>query len=101
MGQNLGKFWSINWSYFGPNMGNICCWANYGQNMDHKLVIKWEKFDHEKVLAKIGQKLGKTWYIKWAKYGQDLDKIGNNVLCVGWCVVLLGVFVTNAGQNMV
>ena len=91
MGQNLGKFWSINWSYFGPNMGNIYCCANYGQNMDHKLGKMWAKLDHVYIGAKYGknrtiailwQKLGKIWCIKWAKYGQDLDKIWNKVLCV-------------------
>ena len=33
--------------------------------MDHKLVLKWEKFDHRKVGAKYGKnmahKLGKFW----------------------------------------
>ena len=25
------------------------------------------------------QNMGKVWYIKWAKYGQDLDQIGTMV----------------------
>ena len=73
MWQNLGKIWSINWSYFGPNMVNIYCWANYGQNMDHKLGIKWAKYDHVYIVAKIGQnmvhKMGKIWAI----FGQNLE----------------------------
>ena len=92
MVQNLGKFWSINWSYFGPNMGNIYCCANYGQNMDHKLVIKWAKSDHRKVGAKYGQsmvhKMGKIW----ARFGPISDK----VLCIGFvgvlCVLCYGVY---------
>ena len=82
MWQNLGKFWSINWSYFGPNMGNIYCWSNYGQNMDHKLVIKWEKQDHVYIGEKIGQnmvhKLGKIW----ARFGQNREQ----------CFAMYGVY---------
>lgn len=97
MGQNLGKFWSINWSYFGPNLGNIYCWANYGQNMDHKLVIKWEKFDHERIGAKIGQSMAHKMGKIWARFGQ----ISDNVFLCMWYMVLLAVFVTGTGQNVV
>ena len=54
-------------------MDIIYCCANYGQNMDHKLVIKWEKLDHGYIGAKIGKnmlhKLGKIW----ARFGPNLD----------------------------
>ena len=71
MGQNLGKFWYINWSYFGPNMGNIYCWANYGQNMAHKLVIKCAKLDNEIIGAKIGQNMAHKMCKIWARFGQN------------------------------
>ena len=99
MGQNLGKFWSINWYYFGPNMVNIYCWANYGQNMDHKLVKIWSKLDHGKVGAKYGKsmvhKLGKIW----ARFGQNRNQCYLYLFCLCiWCVfvcwcVMFGVFV--------
>ena len=53
-------------------MDTIYCWANYGQNMDHKLGIIWEKFDHVRIGANYGQnmvhKMGKIW----ARFGQNL-----------------------------
>ena len=88
-----GKIWSINWSYFGPNIGQnmdiIYCWAIYGQNMDHKLVIKWAKLDHEKVWAKYGQsmvhKLGKLW----ARFGPNREPCFACMVGVWFCCVYL------------
>lgn len=55
-------------------MGNIYCCANYGQNMAHKLVIKWEKLEHVYIVAKFGQnmvhKLGRIW----AKFGPNIEQ---------------------------
>ena len=78
-------------------MDIIYSWANYGQNMDHKLVIKWAKLDHGKVGAKYGQsmvhKLGKLW----ARFGPNRD----HDLCVGSVYGFVGVYVTNVGQKIV
>ena len=78
-------------------MDKICCWAIYGQNMVHKLVIKWEKLDHRKVWAKYGQsmvhKMGKIW----ARFGPNREHGFAMYVVYGF----VGVFVTGTGQNIV
>ena len=53
--------------------------------MDHKLGIKWEKFDHGRIGAKYGQsmvhKLGKIW----AKFGQNREQGFVCMLGVWFC----------------
>ena len=54
----MGKICAINWTKYGANYGqdlldikvilsmNCILWSNFGQNMVHKLVLKWARFDH-------------------------------------------------------
>ena len=54
----MGKVCAINWTKYGANYGqdlldikvilsmNCILWSNFGQNMVHKLVLKWARFDH-------------------------------------------------------
>ena len=64
----------IFWSYYGQNMDHVYIGANHGQNMAHKLVKIWEKYDQQRNGAKYGKNMTKIWCIKWAKYGQYWTK---------------------------
>ena len=78
-------------------MDNNHCWENYGQNMSHKLVIKWEKFDHEIICAKYGQNMAHKMGKIWARFGPNREQ-GFSMYGV---YSFVGVFVMCTGHRMV
>ena len=77
-------------------MDIIYCCENYGQNMDHKLVIILEKFDHVRIVANYGQnmvhKMGKIW----ARFGPNIE----HYFVCRLVYSFVGVFVTNKGHRI-
>ena len=68
-------------------MDIIYCWANYGQNMDHKLDKLWEKQDHKRNWAKYGKNMVHKMGKMWARFGPNMEQCFVYWFC--WCIVCI------------